>query len=427
MKLTLYFLYLLLFSLYNLLYCTPIIPKFSPIPRLSSISEIFPPTSNYLVDNVILFEYKACSRELIQWNDLNQQYLYLDSSKKYFMSEELSLQFYHQRDDSEEKNSTAKSSFRGCVAVFLPVGTSREYITDVLPSYIFTRRDNFTQWHHLCQNVELGILSQYTEPVIVYSIHPHTNKRISSYKLQPGNLIWSTVHHCSKMEVTFVNKTLLLTHNACTSGIVVLNRTNYVTPFPYKVPVEAINASLNSQWNQSRSVVRTFTEFGFEKVRLPSGLWNSISTYYRNNYQSLSIDYSQLENFHTANWWNSSTLPLQRIEIPPILGKYWSQLLCQYVEMWSQGASSPFSQVRQKLQLTSSTGLRVYSENSYQLPHVENKSHTAFTVVINVDQTELLQPWVTQLYDFSGRLHEVVMFPGDILVYEVSVVRIFSH
>lgn len=384
---------------------------------ITSESDLFSSTSPHiLLDNILLFKEKSCSRELIQWNDRNHNFHHGDDAyKKYFMTDELALKYYH------HENSPPPSS--GCIAVCLSIGTSRDYVTDVLPAYVYAShgRNNFTQWYNLCQNVELGILSQYEEPVIVYSIHPKTEERSSFYTLQPRNLIWSTVHLCSKLQIIFANNTLILAHQACTSGIVVLNQTEVFLSPVYNVPQSVINSSLHHYWNQSRSISRTFTEFGFEKVRLPPELWSSISTYYRNNYQSYSIDYTQLNNFHTVNWWNSSSLPMKKIEIPPILEKYWSQLICQYVEMWSQRSLSPFFSMKQKVQHTSSTGLRVYSENSYILPHVENKSDTAFTVVINVDQTELLEPWVAQIYDFFGRLHEVVMFPGDILMYEVRI------
>lgn len=33
------------------------------------------------------------------------------------------------------------------------------------------------------------------------------------------------------------------------------------------------------------------------------------------------------------------------------------------------------------------------------------------------------EPWVVEIYDFAGRLHEVEMAPGEIVYYEVGGVQ----
>jgi hypothetical protein len=38
---------------------------------------------------------------------------------------------------------------------------------------------------------------------------------------------------------------------------------------------------------------------------------------------------------------------------------------------------------------------------------------------VNVDQVMMREPWMVEIYDFAGRLHEVEMSPGDIVYYEV--------
>ena len=33
------------------------------------------------------------------------------------------------------------------------------------------------------------------------------------------------------------------------------------------------------------------------------------------------------------------------------------------------------------------------------------------------------EPWMVEIYDFAGRLHEIEMHPGDIVYYEVCALR----
>jgi hypothetical protein len=368
-------------------------------------------SQNRLMTNIVLFQQETCARELIQWRDENQKYSY--HRQLYLMSNKFA-ESYQKRKEEQMK---------GCHAVCISIGTLKEDITTQLPAYIYTRSDNFKQWHRLCQNVELGILSMFDHDVIVRASDPAPDGTFpESFTLQPKNLIWSTTPLCSNYSITSLDGSLLSSFTSCYSGINVLNGSAADTDIPhnppYTLPLSAINASLQSYWNQSQSLSRTFTKYGFEKVRLPPDLWSSISTYFHNNRHAISIDYQQLENLQTVNWWNSTSHRLKKIEIPPILKRYWSQLLCFYVEMWSHDGV-PFS-TPHKLQFDSTSGFRVFSRGSYQLAHVEDRRHTAFTVMINIDQIELFVPWVAQIYDSYGRLHEVTMTPGDILVYEVS-------
>jgi hypothetical protein len=376
--------------------------------------------------NLVLFDEKHCSRESRQWDELNIKYFY--HRQKYQMTSQFAQKF----------SKNLKNKNPGCTAVCITIGTAKEHITNPLPAYIYSNsnKDDFMQWHRLCQNVEIGIISHYDEDVIVHSVHPTTEQRLNSFTLQPNNLIWSTAPLCMKQEITTLVGDPLLTSLMCYSGILVVNGQSPDTVADstriFNLPLSRINETIQSSWRQSQLIHRTFTKYGFEKIRLPSDLWSSISTYYHNNRYSLSKDYRQFDNLHTMNWWNrSSSEELKRIEIPPILNKYWSQILCLYVEMWSQGVDYNQEKIipkhnGQKIQYVSSTGFRVFTDASYQLPHVEDLEKIAFSVIMNIDQIELFKPWVAQLYDSSGRLHEITMLPGDILVYEVSPVLLLS-
>jgi hypothetical protein len=38
-----------------------------------------------------------------------------------------------------------------------------------------------------------------------------------------------------------------------------------------------------------------------------------------------------------------------------------------------------------------------------------------------IDQVQMREPWMVEIYDFTGRLHEVEMAPGDVVYYEVRL------
>ena len=52
------------------------------------------------------------------------------------------------------------------------------------------------------------------------------------------------------------------------------------------------------------------------------------------------------------------------------------------------------------------------------LTHVDREETHAASLIINVAQDAIRQPWALEIYDFADRLHEVIMEPGDIVYYE---------
>lgn len=58
------------------------------------------------------------------------------------------------------------------------------------------------------------------------------------------------------------------------------------------------------EWNRAHRVSRTFTEFGFNKGRLPDDLWSSISGYYHNNRDHKVIEEWDSKGLY-VNWWET--------------------------------------------------------------------------------------------------------------------------
>eukprot|EP00978_Attheya_sp_CCMP212_P003070 scaffold6251_cov52-Attheya_sp.AAC.8 len=63
-------------------------------------------------------------------------------------------------------------------------------------------------------------------------------------------------------------------------------------------------------------------------------------------------------------------------------------------------------------------GLRRYEKGSRLLSHVDREETHAVSLIINVAQHDLTDPWPVEVYDHDMRLREVVMNPGDVVDYE---------
>ena len=70
------------------------------------------------------------------------------------------------------------------------------------------------------------------------------------------------------------------------------------------------------------------------------------------------------------------------------------------------------------LQPTSTYGIREYSHGSRLLQHVDRIATHACSVIAQIGQVDMLEPWPLEIYDHAGRMHEVSMAPGDLLFYE---------
>jgi hypothetical protein len=82
--------------------------------------------------------------------------------------------------------------------------------------------------------------------------------------------------------------------------------------------------------------------------------------------------------------------------------------LKQLVEAW----------VGVPLELTDIYGMRRYEEGARLLTHVDRVNTHACSLIINVAQAEIREPWAIEIYDHADRLHEIPMDEGDIVFYE---------
>ena len=165
-----------------------------------------------------------------------------------------------------------------------------------------------------------------------------------------------------------------------------------------------IKNTLHNEWKRHNRVKRTFSELGFKKGRLPDDIFASMGAFYYNNrHNKVREEWSGKGVF--VNWWETDCSFLQ---IPWDMKGKWQIRLRELVEAW---AGVPVEQ-------TDMYGLRQYEHGARLLTHVDREATHAVSLIVNIAQGNLTEPWPVEVNDHADRLHEVIMEPGDIVYYE---------
>ena len=169
---------------------------------------------------------------------------------------------------------------------------------------------------------------------------------------------------------------------------------------------EQVRGISNSMWNSHLQVKRTFTPLGFNKGRLPDDVYASMRAFYYNNRDPPHR--LQEEWDHKGVFVNHWEADCNFIMIPWILKHIWQARLKEVVQEWA-GC---------EIEQTDMYGIRQYEAGARLLTHVDRINTHAVSLIVNIAQGNLTQPWTVEVYDHANRLHEVVMEPGDIVYYE---------
>ena len=169
---------------------------------------------------------------------------------------------------------------------------------------------------------------------------------------------------------------------------------------------EEVRRVLNREWKRAQKVTKIFTEKGFGKGRLPPATWGSIDAYYYNNRGSFVREAWDVAGGIFVNWWESEV----DILIPPwTLKKRWQRELMPMVQRFFNSGD---------LEPTDIYGLRRYTNGSRLLMHVDREATHALSLIINVDQINMLEDWHVEINSHNEDLHEIAMQPGDVVYYE---------
>ena len=296
-----------------------------------------------------------------------------------------------------------------CQAVCLEIGTPMDYLDKPIETRIFRGEDSAFEhwWENTCMDTEVGFVSYINNPVNLLWVTERGEKvevGVIEYGEQKTFWIGSKVGHTFVLEdsVTFDE-----------IGVYTIKSNSF---FPFGDALSYVQDSFEvesgiwstfvSEYHRSRRIKRSFTELGFNKGRLPDDLWGSIQTYYYNNRNNKVREEYEFKGY-TVNWWEVDPF---FIGMPWGLKGYWQTRLRALVEKWIGGNIT--------LENTDIYGMRRYEDGARLLTHVDREATHATSLIINVAQEAIREPWYVEIYDHADRLHEIEMNPGDIVYYE---------
>jgi len=165
-----------------------------------------------------------------------------------------------------------------------------------------------------------------------------------------------------------------------------------------------IESTLRMEWKKHNRIQRTFSPLGFQKGRLPEDVFASIGSFYYNNRRNdVREEWKGKGVF--VNWWETDCYFVQ---VPWDMKRIWQGRLLELVEAWA-GV---------KVEQTDMYGLRKYVQGARLLTHVDRETTHAVSLIVNIAQGNLTEPWPVEANDHADRLHEIIMEPGDIVYYE---------
>lgn len=167
---------------------------------------------------------------------------------------------------------------------------------------------------------------------------------------------------------------------------------------------EKVKGAFTYEWLKHKQVKRTFSSLGFAKGRLPNDVFANMGAFYYNN-QHYVVNEEWEGKGVFVNWWETD---VKFVAIPWGIKKHWQLRLMELVSEWS-GV---------EIEETSMYGLRQYEEGARLLSHVDRVSTHAVSLIVNIAQENLANPWPVEVFDHADRLHEVNMEAGDIVYYE---------
>ena len=178
-----------------------------------------------------------------------------------------------------------------------------------IPKMINYDVNNLKPWlHENCQRVEIGFINYHHNDALVNWVN--TNE--GGQEVNIGRLGWgerNTSWHVSYLGHQFrirdvTDGTLLAEYVAQFHSINHIKEQSERRRERDGVEV-SIRDTLSREWDRAHIVQRTFTEFGFNRGKLPKDLYGSMSTYYYNNRENRA-----LEQFGShaviVNWYNNN-------------------------------------------------------------------------------------------------------------------------
>jgi len=312
------------------------------------------------------------------------------------------------RKHGAESGEEAPKNVEECRAMCVERGVHSSLVTSAMPERHYGNSSgNFENWFlNSCRRVEVCFMNYHSHTPIKKYWVDHSGKEKDHGTLGYGErktqCIKSFLGHRFKFRDADTDEVVLEITIEHTLVIAVGDSPDYTgTDRDF---VSEIKNTLSREWHRHERVKRTCSPLGFKKGRLPDDVFASISAFYYNNRNyKVREEWSGKGVF--VNWWE---VDVHFIQVPWDMKHKWQKRLLELVEAWA-GV---------KLEQTDMYGLRRYEEGARLLTHVDRETTHAFSLIVNIAQENLSEPWPVEVYDHANRLHEVTMEPGDVVYYE---------
>jgi len=308
-----------------------------------------------------------------------------------------------------------------CMAACLEKGTDIALAGHTMPRYHFVGENDeqtinkskeFNEWYTLsCLKVEVCLINYAVEerPLEVFWLNEATNEFISTTKVNYSERNTACFHSylghkfVVKDEESGFEETITIEH-AITRAFGTSPPSSSQRFDDIEQVEEKVKLAFAHEWRKHKNVKRTFSSLGFAKGRLPDDVFANMGAFYYNN-QHYVVNEEWNGKGLFVNWWETD---IKFVAIPGGIKLPWQLRLMELVSEWS-GV---------ELEQTSMYGLRQYEEGARLISHVDRLPTHAVSLIVNIAQENLLNPWPVEVFDHADRLHEVDMEAGDIVYYE---------
>jgi len=153
-----------------------------------------------------------------------------------------------------------------------------------------------------------------------------------------------------------------------------------------------------------------YTELGFKKIRAPLKLMKLLNSHWDKNRHNMKAEKWFAGNTYTNHW----AAPTYMISVEDSGFRGAGPALKR--EIWEAAKDTIEEWIGMELKPTSLYGIRVYTEGAVLNPHVDRLPLVS-SAIVNVAQ-DVDEDWPLEVYGHDGRVYNVTMHPGDMVLYE---------
>jgi len=156
-----------------------------------------------------------------------------------------------------------------------------------------------------------------------------------------------------------------------------------------------------------------FTDMGFKKMRAPPLLVELLTSFWKENMHKQEGEKWFTGNVYTNHWAAPTrmiSLDNTKLKGQAGLKKRVWDAACDAIEEWTGQTLHPVSLY----------GIRIYPEGAVLAPHVDRLPLVS-SAIINIAQ-DVDEDWPIEVCGHDGKMHNVTMEPGDLVLYESHTV-----